>query len=480
MSKKDVDGVWVGDSVRSASLERLCESALNTSAGRIVFGAGAVSISRLGGLLGRPYFAAQSSLWAERILTATGNGLAHPFLVRHNRSMISEMLWGPGINPLRNSFLKSPKARQIARMFDEFGSDDAVRLRFPRKDNRPERQGDLIILKEPLGHGEKGVILLSYNESFYRAAAIFDLELLANDYRFVLEPSFWGYQDPAILLFRNLPTDVIVQCQSRPDRDYISEVKGNLIPVEFGAGDWVDDSVFSESNVFHYDVVMVANWSAFKRHRLLFRELRIIKGRVSNVALIGYPANGRTREDIVREADEEGVLDMIHIFEQIPHEFVAKILQHSKVAVMLTKREGANRAFYEALFSNVPVIVTSQNIGMNHDHINMSTGVFAADDSVGDAILHLINNRSSYRPREWALKNTGAVRTSALLNDVLRTTAEAYGEPWTCDVAPKKNAPNPTYTHEQDRVRLESAYGQLARYRRARSLPSERNTISSF
>lgn len=455
------DGVWVGRINRPKIIEHLGEAVLNTGMGRDLFAKAALSLSRFRARRGNLERSAAHSLWAERIMSTTGNGIAQPLLRSHNRALIGSLLEMPGVNPLREAFKKSDEAADIRRMFKSFGLENAVRLRFPREDDSPERQGDLIILKQPEFGGEKGVILISYNEAFYRAAAMFNLERMARSYRFVLEPSFWGYQDPAILLFLNLATDVIVQCQSRPDWRFIHEVGGNLLPVSFGAGDWVDDSRFSEHSEKFFDVIMVAGWQTLKRHRLLFRELAKIKDHIGHVALVGYPGNGRKASDIRREARQEGVSEKLSIYEQIPHEQVALLLQRSKVAVMLSRREGANRAFYEALFSDVPVVVTDQNRGMNHDHINSETGIMAPDDQIGEKILEVIENRDKFHPREWALRNTGARRTSETLNNLIRTMAEAQREPWTRDLAPKVNCPNASYIYEGDRLNLDGAYERL-------------------
>lgn len=101
-----------------------------------------------------------------------------------------------------------------------------------------------MVLKPNLGEKEKGVILIQYNESLKKFASIFDIINLSKYYRFVLEPSTWGYCDPSILLFLGLCTDVIVQAQNYLDYEYIKSLNSNLIPLRLGAGDWIDSNRF--------------------------------------------------------------------------------------------------------------------------------------------------------------------------------------------------------------------------------------------
>jgi len=443
--------------LRNTLVESLGEAVIATKSGRNLFAAGAC--------FGGP----ATSLWAERVLAVTGTGVPPSLLLRHNRKLIEEISKKPGTNPIRDSYSRGESANETRSMFKGFGTNHAVRLRYPRENDFPERQGDLVILKAPGENGEKGVILITYNEAFERAAAMFNLERMAEHYRFVLEPSFWGYQNPAILLFLNLNTDVIIQCPSRIDYDFIKEVGRNFIPIRVGAGDWVDEAAFPEIDPTarrDYDLIMVANWLPYKRHRLLFQHLTTMTGEIKRVALVGYPTGGYTREHIERDAEYYAIRKNIDIFEQIPFADVLALLRRSKVAVMLTRREGANRAFYEALFSDVPVIVTKESRGMNWDHVNSETGCFTDDNELANNILKVHAYRHLYHPRAWALKNTGARRSSTLLNEVVRQAATSKGEPWTVDVAPKKNGPNALYLNDTTRIMLEPAYKNLEQFLR--------------
>ena len=185
-------------------------------------------------------------------------------------------------NRLLAQFRETDEADAIRCEFGRFPVDDRVRLRKPRANDDPERQGDLMVLKEhDAGTGEKGVLLLSYTQAFRRFAALFDVGALARRYVLVLEPSWWGYADVTFLMFVGADLDVVVQAPWRPDFDFIRGLDCNLRPIRIGAGDWVDPAVFEprEGRDRTYDPVMVSAWSPVKRHRELFRALARIKRR---------------------------------------------------------------------------------------------------------------------------------------------------------------------------------------------------------
>jgi glycosyltransferase involved in cell wall biosynthesis len=315
---------------------------------------------------------------------------------------------------------------------------------------------------------EKGVVLVQYNDAFNKFVSLYDLKLVGDCYRIVLEPSTWGYRDPAILSFLNLRTQVIVQAQYGPDFEYIQSLGANLVPLRLGAGDWIDDDLFQPTPFGEkiHDIVMVASWQRIKRHELLFDAVRKCNGAVGKIALIGYPSSGRTREDVIYEAKQYGVAEQLDIYENIPRSDVSRIVSRSKIGVMLTLREGANKGIYECLFSGVPVVISDRNIGVNREHINELTGLAASDENLAEAIVGLLENIHSYAPRQWALKTTGYKNSSRLLNNCLKACAVGVGEEWTQDIYTKKNDTNARYVFERDRLAADKAIVHLRQFLR--------------
>jgi len=372
-----------------------------------------------------------------------------------------------GVNSLLDNFLNRRRSKIYRLEFFKYGVDNCLRLRYPKENDDPKRQGDLLVLKPYIGKNEKGVVFIKYNDALEKFISLFDSSKVARDYYIVLEPSTWGYQDIVFMYFVGLGTDVIIESQYQRDYDYIASLRSNLKPIRIGAGDWVDPAIFYPiSPVKLYDFVMIASWQRLKRHDLFFRALAKIKSEVSRVALIGYPAGGKTLKDIEREALRYNIKDKVTFFERISPYEVRKILSESKASIMLSKREGANRAIYESLFCNVPIILTDQNVGVNREIINNQTGILSRDEELHNNLLKMLIDYKKFNPREWALKNTGYINSTRKLNDFLKKIATENGEDWSQNIFTKKNLPNATYVFESERQEAEKEFQRLVRYLR--------------
>jgi glycosyltransferase involved in cell wall biosynthesis len=372
-------------------------------------------------------------------------------------------------NRLRLEFVRSAKAQALRQVYGSFPMDHRLRLRFPNDDD-PERQGDLIILK-PYDEttGERGVIMLMYSEAVMAAAAVYDLGALAARYMFVLEPSWWGYQDARFLLYLGSDLDILVQSPRRADFEFVADLRTNLVPVRVGAGEWGDPSVFrprAANQEAKYDAVMVAAWDPLKRHEVFFRAAQRFRhehGRALRFALVGYELgwNRAAIERLLGQYDLERDCD---IFENIPHAEVARIVADAKLSLLLSMREGANRAIYESMFCGTPVIVYRHQCGVNLDHVNASTGLLADEAELPGAIKYLLDHHGDFQPRAWALENAGYLNANQKINAALSEMARRRELPWTRDIAAKKSAPNLRYAEAGLYREFASEYESLEPY----------------
>jgi glycosyltransferase involved in cell wall biosynthesis len=298
--------------------------------------------------------------------------------------------------------------------------------------------------------GERGVLMLMYSEAVLAMVAMYDLGALASRYMFVLEPSSWGYQDVRFLFYLGSDLDVLIQSPRRADFEFIESLQTNLVPVSVGAGEWVDPDVFrprKPGQEAKYDVAMVSAWDPLKRHEVFFRAAARRKQngeRTLRFALIGYQM-GWTRgpiEKLLRQYDLERDCDL---YEMIPHEQVASVVAESKVSLLLSYREGANRAIYESMFCGTPIIVYRYQCGVNLDHVNVRTGLLAEDDELDAAIGYVLEHHNEFDPRQWALENAGYGNATRAINAALRQMSEGRGLAWTKDIVAKKSAPELRY-----------------------------------
>ena len=431
------------------------------------------SQSRVALSRGQAYEAARRMLHVWRHLGTQGVGAKRVArlmkLVEANCYRDRELL-PSSENQLRLSFISSAQAAEIRKLYGSFPIEHRVRIRFPRADHDPERQGDLIVLKpyDPATK-ERGVLMVMYGEGIRAMAAMYDLAALAQHYTLVLETSGWGYQDASFFLYLGSDLNVLVESPRAEDFEFIENLDSNLIPVRVGSGEWVDPSTFhprARGEEAEFDLVMVAAWDPLKRHELLFRSVARLKrerGKSLRIALIGY-ALGWPRSRIEQLISRYHLEQDCTVFERIPHAEVARIVARSRASLLLSRQEGSNRSVYESMFCGTPVIVYRHHRGINLDHINERTGLLADDDELGEAIAKVTDCAEDFDPRGWALENIGYENATRIVNNALSDLAERRGLLWTQDIAAKKNAPNLRYAQPQLYKSFESEYERLKEY----------------
>jgi glycosyltransferase involved in cell wall biosynthesis len=293
------------------------------------------------------------------------------------------------------------------------------------------------------------VLLLKYTAKFEVFISLFDVERIMRDYYVVLEPCWAGYCDPSILMFVAPSQPVVVQSPDTPDFEFIRGLKSNLSPIDIGASDWVDAELFSAEGPpvsRDYDLVMVANWGRHKNHRKLFEALQHVRRRPISVLLIGFEWSGRTAKDVLAEAAAFNLKDVrIETKQSLPSHEVAAHLRRSKAFVLVSEKEGSNKAIVEALFCNVPAIVYDGFVGGARNKITPQTGLLTSFDELGSTIDRMLETHERFTPRAWALAHTGSRNATARLNAHLKALALSRGEPWTVDIVEKINNPNLAY-----------------------------------
>lgn len=370
-------------------------------------------------------------------------------------------------NALGAEFARTPGARALRRAFAAYPPEDRVRLRHPRPDPDPERQGDVIVLKAPDdATGERGVLLVMYHEAIEAFAACFDLPALASRWQLVLETSTWGTREWRLLPYLGRDLDVLVTAPREEDFAFLAAWGTNLVPVRVGSADWVDPAVFQTKPAdepFAHDVVMVASWDPLKRHGALLDALARARARGRRLAtlLVGVPAVW-TREEIERQVAARGLADQVTVRERLPHAEVARLTARSRCAVLLSKQEGSSRVLGEALWCGTPVVVTAGQVGIDRAHVNAQTGVFATDDALADALVDVVDHRDRFDPRAYAERALGWANATRTVNAALRAMAERRGLPWTRDAVGKRNAPNLRYAEPGRYRTFAASYASLA------------------
>jgi glycosyltransferase involved in cell wall biosynthesis len=280
---------------------------------------------------------------------------------------------------------------------------------------------------------ERGVIVADYSYVFPLLVGLFDVDRIAERYFIVLEPSWRGACAPEILSYGRLNAPVFVETIEPHDRRLFAALNSNLHVVPTPANYWVDSrGVVNRPAKRDIDVIMVASWSRIKRHWRVFKALKSLRrrGHRLKIALVGYPQD-LTAADILDQARYFGVSDQLELFERISRDQVNALLWRSKVHVLWSRTECANRAIIEAMLADVPVLVREGlSYGYRYPYINPQTGHFVPEHELEDRLLQVVATKDEYRPREWVLQHMSCGQSTNVLEAAIREQALKIGESW--------------------------------------------------
>jgi hypothetical protein len=139
-----------------------------------------------------------------------------------------------------------------------------------------------------------------------------------------------------------------------------------------------------------------------------------------------------------------GVENNMELIFSLNKQELNKVINSSKVNILLSYKEGSNRSLFESMFSGIPVICLAENIGVNKSYINEHTGLLISDKFLEDGLLHVKRNWDKYRVRQWALDNISPESTTERLVSVIDAWAKQVS---TGDVFVKTNNPEVSYLH---------------------------------
>lgn len=322
-----------------------------------------------------------------------------------------------------------------------------------------------LVLKAPGPNGEKGVLYIAFEYNLMRMIAhTLDATRLLQDY-LVICASSWSPTDFAMMAtFAGLSDDPLFVGISNEADIAAYEVASPVVrPLPILASDWIDPRFYSPKPAADrtVDFLMVANFSRFKRHWLLFEALAAMSPTI-RVAILGMATPDRTADTLRAEARAFGVKQDLDIRTNISIEEVAAYQANSRVSLLLSRREGSCVATAESLFADSPVaMMRDAHIG-SKAYINEKTGALLDYKDLPQQLESLLERSAGFRAREWAEANISAHKSSERLNRLFKDHASRTGLPWTQDLAPMCWRYVPTYLREEDRARLRPAVDELA------------------
>ncbi|HEY2029049.1 MAG TPA: glycosyltransferase [Myxococcales bacterium] len=330
-----------------------------------------------------------------------------------------------------------------------------------------------ILLKAPHGD-ERGVLLVTFEDQWLRILRHADLDALADDYHLVLSPT-WSppYDLPMAAAASLWPGERIFTLLSNfADREAFARFSPKLRPVPLLASSWVDPEVFAAGAAAkEFDVVMVANFSPYKRHGALFAVLRALRriGRKPRVLLAGVPWQGRTADTLRELATAYGVADQIEVRVNLGDEQLRDAIRSARVALIFSLIEGSCVAAAECLMLDVPLgMLATAHIG-SKAFVNEQTGRLLRPDPRGAAedLARFLDDADTFRPRQWMIDNGVTYASSTrVLDDAIREEVQRSGERWTAGIVEHRHVRlRPRYARPEIGERFARLYDEFpARY----------------
>ncbi|HVW10581.1 MAG TPA: glycosyltransferase [Bryobacteraceae bacterium] len=318
-----------------------------------------------------------------------------------------------------------------------------------------------VVLKPHCGDNEPGVILISFEYQWMRLFHIPNLREFARRYTLVLSPTWSPPHCPGVCLFPPLyPGRIVSLISHTDDLRILPRLSPNITVVPLYASSWVQPDLYSPVPFARkgIDLVMVANFSEYKRHFALFRALRDMP-RSTRVLLVGRPLANRGADVLRREAAAWGVQDRFELMENASEKQVNAALAGAKVSVILSRQEGSCVVVVESMFADTPVgLLSDAHIG-SRAFIAPQTGRFLEHEDLGRQLQDFIEHAGEYSPRRWAIENgISCFGSTQMLNEFLKKQALTAGQAWTRDIVPHHWRPNPELVSPADRARFQPEY----------------------
>ena len=334
------------------------------------------------------------------------------------------------------------------------------------KNPKPSRMFDRLLVVAYPTPNRKGLVFIKFTETFH--ILLLDpttVRRLLRDYHLVLEPSWSGYALPEILAWTAFAhSKIFIECAEKDDFRLISELKGNLVPLRIGSGDWVDygatsAEAYRSPTAKKYDITLVANFNPIKRIHVFFRMLNKITAHKPIKAALVCANFGSQRLAVEKLLSLHRHLE-INYFVDLNTAQLNEILLESKYVSLLTLKEGSNRSLFEAVALNCPIILLAGNVGVNRDNVNAATGHIFTEKEI---VRFFIGNPDPTKhPRHWGIEH---ISHGASMEKVLQAV---YGSDYRTLYGQffrnKVNSPEMAYDYEDALFNRKANHDCLNRY----------------
>jgi glycosyltransferase involved in cell wall biosynthesis len=294
-----------------------------------------------------------------------------------------------------------------------------------------------ILVKAPVSPNERGILIVSFEtelEKLVLSPSFAEVERL---YQVVFLPTWQPAYSRALFLLAARATRPYYVMPASEDDLSLGSLLGELcVPLPFQASSWVAGGCYSDTPAKDIDILLLANFSKYKRHWRLFEALKDIPIS-TRVVIAGRPWGGRTADTLLREARAFGVEQRISIMQDLTDQEVACLLARARLFCALSHKEGSFIAVAEALMAGTPVAIFDNAIIGSKSFVRPETG-FRLDpnSALGPQINDALSRAASLAPQKWARREIAAEIQVQRLTEEMRAVGKARGEWWSAPIAP--------------------------------------------
>jgi glycosyltransferase involved in cell wall biosynthesis len=294
-----------------------------------------------------------------------------------------------------------------------------------------------ILLKPSISENERGVLMISFEPELAKLASLTRLEELEKQYAIVFVPTWQPFYSEALFAFAARATRPFwIMPSSTVDQSLCADLGIHCRPLPFQASSWASYAQYPDEPVPKtIDVLMLANFSSYKRHWRLFDAVRELPASLK-IVIAGRPCFNRTAASILAEADAFGVRDRIELKENPSDSEVVHLLASTRIFCALSHKEGSYIAIAEALLADTAVAMFSDAVVGSKEYINPATGwLLDARQPLAPQLVRCLQQVSQRQPRAWAKGNVSAEINNPRLNHLMRRELLRSGEQWTVDLS---------------------------------------------
>jgi glycosyltransferase involved in cell wall biosynthesis len=281
-------------------------------------------------------------------------------------------------------------------------------------------------------------MVVSFEHELSKLVSLSRFGALESEYRIIFLPTWQPFYSEAMCLLDARATEsYFIMPSAFSEQSLCNEFSPKCRYLPFHAASWVRyGSYESPSSEKDIDILMIANFSRYKRHWKLFEALQQMPAGLRTV-VAGVPLGNRTKESLLSEARLFGIEKRIEIVERATDDELRSLLRRSKIFCAMTHKEGSYIAVAEALMAGVPVVMFENAVVGSKAYITEETGVLLAPNvPLAKQLVRALEGTRNLHAQAWAREHISAEANCTKLNSLLRQWAFEHGLEWTRDIDP--------------------------------------------